>query len=181
MGDIKKAIDDDLKVLVGLRWWSIGRVVNLVWLAFGQRRKIRSFRGNWKSVGDWALHLQCGWRIGGPQGLLVASDDRFLPTGDPKKFPKKWKWDTGPNRFDERVASLFPETTEGFGVVQNVRGDHFGGAQLKLTNGLQIDIFPSDTLDGEDDEHWRLFQPTRKSKHFVVTNQIISHNKRIIR
>ena len=159
---------------VGLPWWAMGRVVDLVWLQFGRRRRVRTFRGNWKFVGDWALHLQCAWRIGGPQGLLVASDDRFSPAGNPDKVPKKWKWDTGPNRFDERVKRFFSENPEGFGVVQRVQGDRFGGAQLKLTNNLMIEIFPSDTLNREEDEHWRLFQPSRKAKHFVVTNQGIS-------
>ena len=168
---MKKAIEDNLKVLVGLPWWAIGRMVDLVWLEFGQRHRVRTFRGNWKVVGDWALHLQCSWRIGGPQGLLVASDDRFCPAGDPGKAPKKWKWDTGPTRFDERVKSLLPQTAEGFGVVQKARGNRFRGVQLKLTNGLMIEIFPSDTLDREGDEPWRFFQPSRKSNHFVVTTQ----------
>src|SRR5437764_5129101 len=91
---MKKTLEETLKVLVGLPWWAIGRVVDLVWLEFGQRRRVRTFRGTWKLVGDWALHLQCSWRIGGPQGLIVASDDRFCPAGDPNKAPKKWKWDT---------------------------------------------------------------------------------------
>ena len=167
---MKKAIEDKLKVLVGSPWWAIGRVVDLVWLEFGQRRRVRTFRGNWKFVGDWALHLQCSWRIGGPRGLIVASDDRFYPAGDPERAPKKWKWDTGPNRFDERVKSFFSETPNGFGVVQKVQGNRFGGAQLKSTNDLMIEIFPSDTLNQEDAEHWRFFQPSRKTKHFVVAN-----------
>ena len=168
---MKKTIEETLKVLVGLPWWAIGRVVDLVWLELGQRRRVRTLRGTWKFVGDWALHLQCAWRIGEPQGLIVASDDRFCPAGDPDKAPKRWKWDIGPNRFDERVKRLLPETAEGYGVVQKVRGDRFGGVQITLINGLMIDIFPSDTLDREGDEHWRFFQPSRKSKHFVVTNQ----------
>jgi hypothetical protein len=167
---MKKAIEDNLKVLVGLPWWAIGRVLDLVWLEFGQRRRVRNSRGNWTFVGDWALHLQCSWRIGGPHGLLVASDDRFHPAGDPDKVPKRWKWETGPNRFDERVKSLLSETPEGYGVAQKVRGDRFGGVAITLTNSLRIEIFPSDTLDRESDEHWRFFQPSRKAKHFVVTN-----------
>ncbi|MGE0822973.1 MAG: hypothetical protein AB7G75_32205 [Candidatus Binatia bacterium] len=168
---MKKAIEDNLKVFVGLPWWAIGRVVDLVWLQFGQRRRVRTSRGNSKVVGDWALHLQCPWRIGGPQGLIVASDDRFYPAGNPDKVPKQWRWDTGPNRFDERVKSFFSAIPEGFGVVQKVQGDRFGGAHLKLTNGLMIEIFPSDTLSSDDAEHWRLLQPSRKARHFVVTNQ----------
>lgn len=179
---MKKLIEDKLKLLVGRPWWAIGRVVDLVSLDFGKRRRVRGFRGDRKTVGEWALHLQCSWRIGGPQGLIVASDDRFWPAGDPDHAPKKWKWDAGPNRFDERVKRLLPETTGEYGVVQKVRGDRFGGAEIRLTNDLTIEIFPNDTLDGEYDEHWRLLQPSRKFKHFVVTNQDIRmHHETIAR
>jgi hypothetical protein len=175
---VKNAIEERLNVLLGQRWCAIGRVADLVCLEFGQRRRVRDYRGKWRTVGEWALHLQCSWRIGGPQGLIVASDDRYWPAGDPDDPPKKWKWDTGPNRFDERVKRLLPQTAEGFGIVQKVRADRFGGLQIVLTNSLIIQVFPSDTLDREYDEHWRFFQPKRKSKHFVVTNRGVTNGKR---
>jgi hypothetical protein len=37
---------------------------------------------------------------------------------------------------------------------------------LNLADAFALEVFPDDSLD---DEHWRLFQPSRDLRHFVVT------------
>ena len=44
-------------------------------------------KGAERTVGDFALHVQCAWRIAGPNGIVAASRDRYVPAGDPDGDP----------------------------------------------------------------------------------------------
>jgi hypothetical protein len=115
-------------------------------------------------VGDYALRVQCAWRITGPNGIVVASRDRYFPAGDPNNEPPDWQWDVqGANRCDELVKAWSSGHAY---VVGSARADSLGGLTLDLSQEFRLEVFPDDSLDSE---HWRLLRPATDAPHFVVT------------
>ena len=144
--------------------WAAGRAADLLWLHFGQRRMVKDYRGNPKEVGEYALHLQCAWRIVQGDKVIVASRDLYYPAGSSTpEVPEGFKWDVqGGNRMDERLKQFF-ETADLF--VVHVEAGFAGAFQLFLGSEVVLQVFPDDSFDGE---HWRLFRPYLDEPHFVV-------------
>jgi len=71
------AIHQALAPLVGLPFRCIGRATNLLWLHFGELHEVSDRRGGTKDVGDWAVHIQCPWRISRHGRILIAYHDYY--------------------------------------------------------------------------------------------------------
>lgn len=138
---------------------------------FGARHTVPTRRGGTAVVGDYALHVQCAWRITGLEGIVVGSRDVYYPRGDPDVEPPGFEWDRiGANRRDERIDALLAKHEAEPLVVESVQGDAFGGARIILTKGYVLELFAHDSLP---DEYWRLFVPDGEGSppHFVVTGE----------
>src|SRR5687768_14528826 len=68
-----------LSSLVALPLWRATRAMNMEMFTFGERRKQLNRKREEVEVGEYALHIQCPWRIVGPDGIAVASEDRNHP------------------------------------------------------------------------------------------------------
>jgi hypothetical protein len=132
---------------------------------FGERRKSVTGRGTPREVGEWALHVQCAWRISQDSRIVVGDRDLYYPEnynqGD--VIPEEFDWDVGPNRRDRLLISLF--AAHDF-VVQSIEVGTVGSLRLRLTRGISLEIFPNDSISIE---YWRLFEPDKDGPHFVVT------------
>jgi hypothetical protein len=146
----------------------MGRAADLEWFGFGQPREVPTRTGGMKTVRDRALHVQCAWRLVGPDGIVTGLGDLHVPAGDPDVRPEGWSpFDSGGQaRLDERTLRLRSEWAAAPPVVEVVSVDAFGGLRLQLTHGYGLEVWPDDSLP---DEYWRLFQPARGAPHFVVT------------
>ncbi|MGN6107433.1 MAG: hypothetical protein ACTHU0_20150 [Kofleriaceae bacterium] len=163
-----------LAPLVGLPLWKSHRAANLQSFQFGAKRTVTSELGARKGqpaeVGDYALHVQCAWRIRGPHGLVVGSRDRYYRPGPAPLSDEDdgWHWDApGANRCDERIGAWIQARSY---RVERVSADATGGIVLVLAGGFALEVFPDDSLCGESCEHWRLLRPNEESDHFVVGN-----------
>lgn len=146
--------------------WSSGRAADLEWFQFGPRKVVKDSRGDEREVGEYALHVQCAWRIRRGDRVVVASRDLYSPREETDDRPANFNWDVqGANRRDKRIAELFQNETREF-LVQEVEAGEAGGFTLILDDGHALDVFPDDSLSGE---HWRLFKPYAGEPHFVVT------------
>ena len=165
---MKEQIEHTLRAIAGMPMWSIGRAADLEWFHFGAQRVVTTHKGGIKTVGDYALHVQCAWRIIGPNGIVVASRDRYYPArGHLDEDLSQFDWDKpGVNRCDEQVSIFLGKHTETPLVVEAVEADSVGGFQITLSRGYALQIFPDHSSDGE---YWRLFQPSMEQEHFVVT------------
>lgn len=157
--------------LIGLPLWAAGRAGNLEWFQFGDKRKvIDEFRGKEKVVGDYALHVQCAWRIIGPAGIEVASNDRYYPaSGEGNIDLVDFEWDRpGKNRCDEKISALFALRGPEPFVVADVEIDSGGSIKLMLGDTYTLEVFPDSSLSREQ---WRLFQPYQDTDEIVLTGQ----------
>jgi hypothetical protein len=168
MEDQKAIIERVLKPIIGLPIWSIGRGGNLEWFAIGvERKEVPLKKGGSKTVSEYALHVQCAWRIVGPKGIVVASRDRYYPAGDdPYKDLDEFEWDVqGANQCDERVTKLLAERQDQPLVVLSITADVIGSVWFRLSDGYSLEIFPDSSVVRE---FWRFFQPDTEELHFVV-------------
>jgi hypothetical protein len=158
-----KQIENALAPLKGMRLRFLGRATNMLWIEFGNLCEVRAFKGGLKTVGQWAIHIQCPWRITKARRIVVAYHDYYYdPKGDALN-----DWDArGKNRFDHIAKTLnsrFKSLPIG---ILSTSVDDFGGFVMKLAHGYQLEVFPDGSLP--DAELWRIFQPNMDKKHFVV-------------
>ncbi|NVB81116.1 MAG: hypothetical protein HOV81_22155 [Kofleriaceae bacterium] len=136
---------------------------------FGDKRLVTAKygprKGQQREVGEYALHIQCKWRIRGPSGIVVGSNDRFYQPGPDPHAEGEVDEDGSPrvSRCEER---LVPWLEAGPYLVEAVSADAVGGLVLSLARGFVLEAFPVDSLDSEE---WRIFQPATERPHFVVS------------
>lgn len=156
-----------LASLIGMALWSSGRAADLEWFQFGQRRTVTK-RGGTKEIGEYALHVQCGWRIRRGDQVVVGGRDLYYPPKDSDVALDDFDWDVqGANRRDKGIADLFQNETRQF-LVREVEVGHAGGFTLIFDDEYALDVFPDDSLS---EEHWRIFKPSAEEPHFVVTGE----------
>ena len=155
-------IQQALTPVVGLPLRCIGRAANMLWLHFGEMRAVPAHGEGTKTVGQWAIHVQCPWRICRLGRIVVAYHDYYYsPEGDALE-----DWDSpGKSRFDSMALGLCSEFETRPPEVASVQPDDVGGFSLHFVTDYRLDVFPADSDDSS--EHWRVFQPGDTSKHYV--------------
>lgn len=166
---MKDEIERSLSALVGLPLWGSGRAADMEMFAFGERRVVPDRRGEPVEVGQYALHVQCAWRLVEADRIVVASRDYFYSAGNPDVEPPDFDHDQpGANRRDERIKAFFSHCGEDLPVVQRVEADRVGSLRIAMSRDVTLDVFPNGSLE---DEYWRFFTPRSNASHFVVTGR----------
>jgi hypothetical protein len=172
MSTTKVQIENHLRPLVGRKLSIARRAADMRGFHFG---RVTVEETGDRSSGEFALHIQCPWRLEGPHGIVTGRTDLWEP-GDPSENIDwdSWDYEKNPNLQDRRIGELlggydpntrsFVSDTE-YLVVEKVEADEFGGLNLSLSGGYRLVVFPSGSV-GED---WRLLQPHSRQRHFVVS------------
>lgn len=165
-GTVKTQIERAASILVGKLLWKCTRAADLASFQFGARTKVAGLRNVTKEVGEYALHVQCAWRIAREDQVIVGSRDLYYPADflEEDEIPAEFDWDRDPNLRDKRLESLFDNGREF--TVLSVEAGAGGSLRIALSGDLFLDILPYDSLLRE---HWRLFDPRTDHSHFVVT------------
>lgn len=127
------------------------------------------------TMGSYALHIQCPWRLTTPQKSVPGSSDYWYPA-DPDLEDKGWKPDAiEPSLQEKRILAVLlgydPDTKSCVNitdllVVESVKADAFGGVELRMSGGYCLQIFPVTTDEDRDAEDWRFFE--LHGVHFVL-------------
>jgi hypothetical protein len=167
---MKDEIQNVISVLVGMPLWSLGRAADLAWFQFGGPKVVKGWQGKEKKeVGDYALHVQCPWRIRLGHSIVVGRGDIFCTPEEANEPTRSdFDWQKG-NRFDRVVQELFKNESRRF-IVQTVEAGEAGSLAIGLNDGYKLEIFPHDSESGE---HWRFFKPHTEEHHFVVTGKTL--------
>jgi hypothetical protein len=168
----EECVQQALRKLVGLELTATARSADLRGFHFGELRPYRD-----RTVGEFALHLQCAWRIEGPGGVLTGRSDLWQPALDLWGADlERWDYEQDGNLQDKRIAEWLghrdprprvrPEAGSG-PVVLAARATPCGGAEIDFSGGCRLTLFPA----GSAGEDWRLFRPgdgDEDAPHFVV-------------
>ncbi|MED1205954.1 hypothetical protein [Heyndrickxia acidicola] len=166
---MREEIISHIGKLMDLKLQYAGRASNLFWLGFGDMILVNR-RGRTEETAEYALHIQCSWRITSDNKIVVASRDFYSPRSDWKGNEGDFEWDIeGENRFDERIKTFLK--AKGNLIVQQVEPDMFGGFKLILSNGYMLEIFPDSSEEDEQSEHWRFFNRKGNVPHLVVSGK----------
>lgn len=152
-------VDRVLRQLVGLKLSLTRRAADMRIFQFGQI----TVDGP-RSWAEWALHIQCPWRIESEEGLVTGSGELWHPGGGSgvSEPEETWNYDTDGNLQDMKIAGLFgsPVGKSGYALnvtndltVQSASGDRCGGISMVLSGGYRLSIFPTDGSSGQ--EAWR--------------------------
>jgi hypothetical protein len=152
-----------LSQLIGLPLAAARRAADMRTFQFGTLRPVD--RG---SVGDFALHVQCPWRIEGPEGIVTGRLDLWEPLEDKAPFDENWDYDKSPNLQDACLQRWLAHNEASL-IVKAVDADDFGGAAVSLGQGFVLRLFPAGTRG----ENWRLFQPKTGAPHLVVSGGVV--------
>jgi hypothetical protein len=169
MATIVHKITTRLRPLVGLKLSIARRGADMRIFHFGSIRRVEK-----GTSGVCALHIQCPWRLEGPEGIITGRSDLWEPAEDVSGIDwDTWDYDENENLQDRRIGELLggydPETRSFVNetdrlIVETVQGDAYGGASLMLSGGFRLVIFPAGTRA----EDWRLFRPGADEAHFVI-------------
>lgn len=138
--------------LIGLELWHPARSVDLVSFQIGGKHQNVEEMKDESSRGQFALHLQCAFRIRSLEKILTSVENFYHSA---KKDDDDFDW-TEPRTtlFDARAALIFqPEKRRYF--ISSFEIGHVGSFSLACTNDLFLDVFP---CGFGDREHWRLFE-----------------------
>jgi hypothetical protein len=164
-----------LQRLVGLKLSRVARAADMRTLQFG--KTVARVSGG--VVGEYALHIQCPWRLDGATGVVTGSDDLYVPYEESDESRESFDWEKVGDSLQDRVLREllkdYDENTKQLVnstnvlTVDGVETDSAGGFCLRLSGGYRLLVFP----DGTRREAWRLFRPSKdgdapEEKHFVV-------------
>jgi hypothetical protein len=157
MPAISSEIETKLAALLGLPLVKTRRASDLQGFHFGAMRVHASRQGEPVEVGEYALHVQCAFRLRAGHQILAASRDRYevIDGGD--------SWDgQGANRLDARMQELVARRCPV--RVTAVRGSDAGDLVIEFEAGLVLEVWVDDS---GSEEHWRFFKPGDDASHFV--------------
>lgn len=164
---MRAAIEVELGKIKGLKLQYAGRSSDLFWLGFGEIVQIIR-RGRTEETAEYALHIQCSWRITLDNKIVVASGDFYSPNSEWDDLNEDFDWDIqGNNRFDERIKAFLNDNVRL--IVERIKADDVGGLVVFLSNGYKLETFPDSSEDDDDSEHWRFFNRKENSPHFVIS------------
>ena len=166
MSSVADQILKHLQPLVGLKLSIARRAADLRSFHFGMIRQVEN-----GTAGEYSLHIQCPWRIDGPEGIVTGRMDLWEPVEigyDRDDFDwDSWDYEMGENIQDYQIGNLLgsydAQTNSHVNetrhlVVQDIQTDDYGGATIVLSGGYRLILFPA----GSKGEDWRIFRPTTK-------------------
>jgi hypothetical protein len=170
MNTIADQIASQLQPLVGLKLSIARRGADMRSFHFGPIKRVKN-----GTVGDYALHIQCPWRLEGQNGIVTGRSDLWEPAETTSDVDwDNWNYEKDGNLQDNRLGSVLggydPDTrslmnNSNLLVVENIYTDNYAGVTLILSGGYRLVIFPA----GSRGEDWRLLGPANKGHHFVIS------------
>jgi hypothetical protein len=134
-------IAEALSRLVGLPLWGSHRALNMQMFAFGARKAAKNHKGEEIEFGEYALHVQCTWRIVSSDRIIVGSEDRHYPAQG-VSFWKDFNSDLDSSLLDSRVSHWLDEHKSNPLRVKRISPGPPAGFQLYLERGFVLEVFP---------------------------------------
>ena len=164
---MKQTVELALAPLQGMAMWGAARAADMLTLQLGEPRMDTSPMGRRREIGEYALHVQCPWRLTENARLIVGSGDLYTPA-EPSVDRVAFQWDAvGASWWDHQLRGFFSDRAPI--RIERIAADPFGGFLLACSSNISFEVFPNTSAVPHDDsEYWRLLKPGDSTKHFVV-------------
>ncbi len=160
---MKAEIEVALRNLVGAKLTRTRRESDMECLQFGDKQVVTQ-EGELLEVGEFAIHIQCGWRFVNNKSILVGSQDLYEPEDESVEYDENFDWEEK-NLRDKKLNKLIHEKEL---IVQSIKADVYGGAELKFSDQIKLQIFPAFSKVDEYSEFWRLLDNRIESKRHII-------------
>jgi hypothetical protein len=157
-------LDDALQMLVGQPVVETHRAVDMQMFSFGELSETGDRRGMPRTTSQFALHIQCPWRIVCAGQVLVGYQDlRYPRAGEPdsERFDPDRPHTT---LRDELLETFFSSRGDKERVVIEANATDTGDLRLSFSGGCVLQAFPDSAAHGR--EYWRVFEVD--GEHFVA-------------
>ena len=115
------------------------------------------------NVGEFALHLQCPWRVTNENEIIVGNGDLYQKAYETADYDEnQYYFEFNANLRDVKLDKLINDKII---TIISAKSDKFGGLEICFDNNINLSVFP-DIASKAGNENWRLidFRNT-KSKH----------------
>jgi len=160
--------------LIGLKLSRIALAADMRTLQFGNTQP----RVGGGVVGEYALHVQCPWRLEDESSVITGNDDLYVPYEQNDELAEPFDYEKRESLQERILRDLLKgydsdtkQTVNSTNLltVAAVEADAAGGFCLNLSGGYRFFVF----INGTRREAWRLFKPSKdgarsSEKHFVV-------------
>jgi hypothetical protein len=156
-----------IEKLITLKLSRIARAADMRTLQFGNTKT--RLKGG--VVGEYALHVQCPWRLERRGELITGSGDLYVADTEDGKEEKPQDKILREllKGYDETTGQIVNTTP--FFIVETAQADSVGGFSLQMSGDYRFVVFP----DSARAEAWRLFVPRGDEEitndHFVVPHE----------
>jgi hypothetical protein len=151
--------------LTGTLLWKCTRAADLAAFHFGDPQPATTFTGRHVTVGQYALHVQCPWRIATEEQIVVGSRDLYHPLESAVPRPEElgsFDYEKSLNRRDAVLGALF--ATRAY-RVERVDALAPLGLWIHLAENLSLQVFPDLSTP---EEQWRFFSSSEETLHWVM-------------
>ncbi len=170
---MKEKIESVLHDLIGLQLTKTTRAANMECLKFGEQQVV-STNGELWEVGEFGIHLQCSWRFVDEEKILIGSQDVYEPEDENAEYDEDFDWEAG-NLRDIKMRKLIDTNKL---VVETTTADNYGGAEIRFSNKVKLQLFPAYSKIDDYCEYWRLLDNRVESKkHIIVSGTGVEQSK----
>jgi len=155
-------LNEHFQKIIGKNVESIGRAAAMLWMGFGKEIDTVDYKGNPTKKSEYALHLQCSWRIKNAQNqIIVGFFDMFEPRSH-IEWSEDFDWDIqGNNLYDEKVKKWLGNCDR---YVVDYKIDSNLDLTLMFNTKERLEVFINQTSKSEC---WRLLE--YKGEHVVAS------------
>lgn len=150
---MKEEIERRLHLLFGEPLSDMYRFAGIQVFEFGLQKPCKNRKGEDITRADQSLHASCHWRITGPEGDILSSED-FGP---------------GTERRDEKAQPFYQRLTDDPLLITAIEADEQGSLHLALSGGHALHLQPCKEPEAEYPERWRYLPKDKRKRHLVVT------------
>ena len=105
------------------------------------------------NIGEFALHLQCPWRLTNENKIIVGSSDLYQKADETAEYDENYDYlEFNANLRDVKLDKLIKNKSI---KIISAKADKFGGLKICFDNNITLTTFP-DLASKSDNENWRL-------------------------
>lgn len=163
--EIATAYSTGLRHLVGLKITMASHAASLRGFIFAPPTSTQETE-------QWALHIQCPWRIEAGSAILTGSSDWYEPADLSAETEDDWDPAEGGSLQEARLRELFKDHDLSKRTISNktpslvcteFEVEAKGDTMIRLTGGYILRLFPAASRG----EHWRIFKKGDTSTHVI--------------